>query len=117
MYHTADPIPMGTCNGFGTSCSLVGVALESRCHLGRTVRYDTISTLGWSSNVVNHGIAALIDGVLSRNDTDWAGSGVNGSVPVAAPEDDCVVSAFCFFDLGWALGLDRELIGPWVGLL
>ncbi len=83
---------MGTCTGFGSSCNAVGVALETRCHLGQTVKYDTITQLGWSSNIIHHGIAALVDGVLARQDIDWAGNGIKGSVPVAAPETDCVVS-------------------------
>ena len=83
---------MGTCTGFGSSCNTVGVALETRCHLGQTVKYDTVTQLGWSANIIHHGIAALID-VLARQDIDWAGSGMKGSVPAAAPETDCVVSA------------------------
>ncbi|KAK7032316.1 putative lipase atg15 [Paramarasmius palmivorus] len=30
VYHTADPIPMGTCNGVLSSCALGGYAMESR---------------------------------------------------------------------------------------
>jgi putative lipase involved disintegration of autophagic bodies len=30
VYHTADPIAMGTCNGILSSCSLGGYALETR---------------------------------------------------------------------------------------
>ncbi|KAM5536404.1 hypothetical protein V8D89_009943 [Ganoderma adspersum] len=90
VYHTGDPIPMGTCTGFGSSCNAAGVALETRCHLGQTVKYDTITQLGWSANVMHHGIAGVVDGVLARQDIDWAGTGINGSVPVPAPETDCV---------------------------
>ena len=85
---------MGTCTGFGSSCNAAGVALETRCHLGQTVKYDTITQLGWSANVMHHGIAGVVDGVLAREDIDWAGNGVNGSVPVPAPETDCVVGGF-----------------------
>ena len=85
---------MGTCTGFGSSCNAAGVALETRCHLGQTVKYDTITQLGWSANVMHHGIAGVVDGVLAREDIDWAGSGINGSVPVPAPETDCVVRVF-----------------------
>ncbi|PIL33088.1 hypothetical protein GSI_04537 [Ganoderma sinense ZZ0214-1] len=90
VYNTGDPIPMGTCTGFGSSCNAVGVALETRCHLGQTIKYDTITQLGWSANVIHHGIEAVIDGVLARQDVDWAGTGIKGSVPEPAPETDCV---------------------------
>ncbi|KAI1791605.1 alpha/beta-hydrolase [Ganoderma leucocontextum] len=105
VYNTGDPIPMGTCTGFGSSCNTVGVALETRCHLGQTVKYDTITQLGWSSNIIHHGIAALVDGVLARQDIDWAGNGRKGSVPVAAPETDCVD---CF---DWTFGDFRNASG------
>ena len=31
VWHTADPIAMGTCNGVLSSCSIGGYAMESRC--------------------------------------------------------------------------------------
>ena len=89
---------MGTCTGMGSTCNAAGVALETRCHLGRTIRYDTVSKLSWSANVIHHGIVALIDGVLANEVVDWRGSGVNGSVPEAVPEEDCVVSAMLWLD-------------------
>ena len=30
VYHTADPIPMGTCNGILSACAIAGFAMESR---------------------------------------------------------------------------------------
>ena len=94
VYNTGDPIPMGTCTGISSSCGTMGVALETRCHLGQTILYDTITKLGWSANIIHHGIAALIEGVLARDDLDWGVDGVNASVPAPRTEDDCVVSAF-----------------------
>ena len=41
---------------------------------------------------MHHGMAAVVDGVLARQDIDWAGNQINGTVPVPAPETDCVVS-------------------------
>ena len=96
---------MGVCTGVTSSCANVGVALETRCHLGRTIRYDTVSKLSWSANVIHHGIVALIDGVLANEGVDWRGSGVNGSVPEAVPEEDCVVSAILWLD-EWERGAD-----------
>ena len=91
VYHTSDPIQVGTCTGFGSSCNAAGVALETRCHLGQTVTYDTITQLGPSVNVMHHGIAGVVDVVLAMRDIDWAGNGINGR-PVPAPETDCMVS-------------------------
>ena len=30
VYHTADPIAMGTCNGVSSSCAIAGYAMETR---------------------------------------------------------------------------------------
>ena len=98
VYHTCDLTPKGTCIRFVSACNGVGVALETRCHLGRTIKYDTVSKLSWSANVIHHGIVALIDGVLANEVVDWRGDGVNGSVPEAVPEEDCVVSAMLWLD-------------------
>jgi len=88
VYHNADPIPMGTCVGVFSSCSIAGYALETRCHLGKSIVYDTVGQLGWSVNVANHGIVTVIDGVLSH---PWPSSEKEGrEVPEAKYEDDCV---------------------------
>ena len=42
--------------------------MESRCHAGKTILYDTIGLLGWSSSVVTHRIATLTDDLLVE---DW----------------------------------------------
>ena len=82
---------MGTCTGISSSCGTMGVALETRCHLGQTILYDTITKLGWSANIIHHGIAALIEGVLSK-DLDWGENGETLKVPLPKSEDDCIVS-------------------------
>ncbi|KAF8802959.1 alpha/beta-hydrolase [Phlegmacium glaucopus] len=71
VYHTADPIPMGTCTGMTSLCSIGGFALESRCHLGQVVLYDTVQKLGWSVNVRNHGIKVIVDQLLA-DDSEWS---------------------------------------------
>ncbi|KAF5349561.1 hypothetical protein D9756_008809 [Leucocoprinus leucothites] len=68
VYHTADPIPMGTCNGVSSLCALAGYAMESRCHLGEVIRYDTVSQLKWGVSLSNHPIKVLIDSVFG---VDW----------------------------------------------
>ncbi|KZP31761.1 alpha/beta-hydrolase [Athelia psychrophila] len=88
VYHTADPIPMGTCNGVFSSCAIGGYAMESKCHLGRTILYDTVSNLSWPVDVRTHGIVNIIERLLGE---PWAPSVEAGrEVPVAKAEDDCV---------------------------
>ncbi|KAF5359927.1 hypothetical protein D9758_013984 [Tetrapyrgos nigripes] len=65
------PIPLGQCTGVTSTCASAGYALESRCHVGRKIVYDTVSKLGWSSNVQNHPVRVVIDNILAKNDTDW----------------------------------------------
>ncbi|KZT67463.1 alpha/beta-hydrolase [Daedalea quercina L-15889] len=88
VYHTADPIAMGTCNGVLSSCSLGGYAMESRCHLGRSVIYDTVSNFSWSVDIRTHGIVNVIENLLSQ---PWPPSEeVGREVPEYAVEDDCL---------------------------
>ncbi|KAF9496751.1 alpha/beta-hydrolase [Pleurotus eryngii] len=88
VYHTADPIAMGTCTGVLSSCALAGYALESRCHLGKMIRYDTVSVLDWGVDVRRHGIVNIIEKVLAE---PWPPSvEENREVPEAKAEEDCV---------------------------
>ncbi|KAJ8503022.1 hypothetical protein ONZ45_g11213 [Pleurotus djamor] len=88
VYHTADPIAMGTCNGILSSCALGGYAMESKCHLGKTILYDTVSVLNWSVDVRTHGIVNIIEQLLAN---PWPPSVEEGrEVPEAKAEDDCV---------------------------
>ena len=59
-----------------------------RCHLGKIIKYDTITQKGWKSSVVNHGIKVIIDSLLNE---DWeAGDGAVPAreVPEARNEDE-----------------------------
>ncbi|KAJ3720828.1 alpha/beta-hydrolase [Lentinula guzmanii] len=97
VYHTADPIAMGTCNGVLSSCALAGYAMESRCHLGKSIIYDTVSNSSWSVDVRTHGIVAVIEKVLSD---PWPPSvEIGREVPEAIYEEDCVE---CY---SWDFGL------------
>ncbi|EPQ32194.1 uncharacterized protein PFL1_00391 [Pseudozyma flocculosa PF-1] len=69
VYNTADSIAMGQCNGAGSFCSNLGYAMESKCHSGKTILYDTVGKLGWGSSLTTHRINTLIDNVL---DEDWS---------------------------------------------
>lgn len=88
VYHNADPIPQGTCTGFGSACTHAGYALETRCHLGKSIIYDTIDKFHWRTNVRHHPIREIITKVLEE-EGEWEGG---RAVPVARTEDDCVVS-------------------------
>ncbi|PPR05169.1 hypothetical protein CVT26_012255, partial [Gymnopilus dilepis] len=70
VYNTADPIPMGTCTGVTSLCSIGGFALETRCHLGQVILYDTVQKLGWPVDIRNHGIKLVVDKLFSENG-DW----------------------------------------------
>lgn len=65
VYHTADPIPMGACTGAYSGCYAAGFALESKCHTGETILYDTVTVKGWSVDVRTHRISEVINRVLS----------------------------------------------------
>jgi len=82
---------MGTCNGVFSSCSIAGYALESRCHLGKTIVYDTVSNLSWGVDLRSHPIINMIEKVLAD---PWPPAEELGrEVPEAVSQgDDCVVS-------------------------
>ncbi|KAI0957958.1 hypothetical protein AcW1_006182 [Taiwanofungus camphoratus] len=95
VYHNADPIPQGACTGLGSLCSEAGYALETRCHLGKSVVFDTVGKLGWRVDVRTHTINDVITRVLEKDvKGGWEVSedGIGRDVPVAKEEVDCVVS-------------------------
>ena len=60
-----------------------------RCHLGKTILYDTVSNLSWSVDIRTHTIVTVIEKVLSE---PWAPSvEIGREVPEALAEEDCVV--------------------------
>ncbi|KZT70378.1 alpha/beta-hydrolase [Daedalea quercina L-15889] len=93
IYHTADPIPQGACTGVSSSCAIGGYALESKCHLGRVIRYDTVTQLRWPVDVRTHGIRVIVEKLLA---SDWDGgdgddkNGTHKDVPDFYDEEDCV---------------------------
>lgn len=61
-----------------------------RCHLGKSIVYDTVTNLSWAVNIHTHTITAVIDQLLSL---PWEYSEKSGrEVPEAKTEEDCVVS-------------------------
>ena len=93
IYHNADPIPQGTCTGITSLCAQAGYALETRCHLGQTIVYDTVTKLGWHSDVRRHPIKELVLNVLDL-EGPWPDGQDGGEreVPTPREEVDCVVS-------------------------
>ena len=68
--------------------------MESRCHLGEAIVYDTISNLSWASDIRTHTIQTVIEKLLG---VPWAPAVEQGrEVPVPTVEEDCVVSEFVF---------------------
>ena len=81
---------MGTCNGVLSSCSTFGFAMESRCHLGKTIVYDTVSNLSWGVDLRSHPIASMIETILAD---PWPPAEELGrEVPEAVLQEDCAVS-------------------------
>ncbi|WFD32939.1 triacylglycerol lipase [Malassezia sp. CBS 17886] len=97
VYHTADPLATGQCQGLGSLCSATGYALETKCHMGLSVVYDTEKYLGWQPSVLSHRITYVIEELLTE---DWdkrvcdravapAAGAALGAVPAASPESQC----------------------------
>ncbi|KAH7926631.1 alpha/beta-hydrolase [Leucogyrophana mollusca] len=91
VYHNADPIPQGTCTGAASLCAQAGYALETRCHLGKSIVYDTVRKLKWHVDVQKHPIRQVILNVLDA-DGPWPDGegGEERDVPKAKEEEDCV---------------------------
>ena len=66
--HTADPVYMGSCNGYSSSCALAGYAFESQCFTGLRCVYDTVGDKGWRININTHRINNVIPWVLEAYD-------------------------------------------------
>ena len=90
VYHNADPIPQGVCTGVGSPCAQAGYALETRCHLGKSIVYDTVGRLGWRVDIRKHVIKEVITHVIEAEPE--GGWDDNREVPVAKAEEDCLVS-------------------------
>lgn len=91
IYHTADPIPSGACTGVQSLCAHGGYAMETRCHLGQSIVYDTITKFGWrSGSLTKHPIKVIITQVLNE---DWEEEETGGrAVPEPAYEEECMVN-------------------------
>ena len=86
---------MGTCTGVTSWCAIGGFALESRCHNGQVILYDTVQKLGWSVDIRNHLIKTVVDRLLADS-ADWKPE-FNGELD----EDDGKVGIDWFSNLRW----------------
>jgi lipase ATG15 len=66
--HTADPVYMGTCNGFSSFCSIGGYAFETLCHTGKRCAYDVVKDWGWRPSTNTHRLRYAIDNVYQKYD-------------------------------------------------
>ncbi|KZM22410.1 hydrolase [Ascochyta rabiei] len=66
--HTADPVYMGTCNGFSSFCSIGGYAFETICHTGKRCAYDVVKDWGWRQSTTTHRLRYAIDNVYKKYD-------------------------------------------------
>lgn len=82
---------MGTCTGTTSLCALAGYAMESRCHAGKVIEYDTVTNLSWTPDIRKHGIEQIVNNLLGK---PWApAEEVGREVPEAKEQEDCVVRA------------------------
>ena len=90
---------MGTCTGKLSTCGIAGYAMESQCHIGNIIEYDTVTNLSWSVRLTNHPIATVIENILSK---PWPMAEELGlEVPPIKRQDDCVVRRRipCYYSL------------------
>ncbi|KAJ3790868.1 Alpha/Beta hydrolase protein [Lentinula aff. detonsa] len=107
VFNTADPIPMGVCNGVISTCANAGFAMESRCHFGKLMRYDTVGKLGWRVGVQNHPISTVIENLLME---DWEKPGekigaLGRETPELVDEDNDCPAQEC---MTWTFGNFRD---------
>jgi len=95
VYHTADPIPQGACTGFRSPCAQAGYALETKCHLGQSIIFDTVQRLQWKVDVRKHVIKTVVKDILEGgvwwgDDEEEEGGYRKVAVPKPIIESECV---------------------------
>ena len=66
--HNGDPLFIGTC---GSTCSMVGYNINTKCHSGFTCLYDAKKKLGYTESVFNHRIEYIIKNVIPQWENDF----------------------------------------------
>ncbi|KAH7104063.1 Alpha/Beta hydrolase protein [Auriculariales sp. MPI-PUGE-AT-0066] len=109
VIHTADPVSYGTC----ATCARLGFSLETRCHLGRVIEFDTARRYGWRKDIRHHPMNIVLDKVLGAGGLwpDVGDSGENATVwrdiPLSRTQEDCVDCSKWTFDQSPALLFQR----------
>lgn len=89
---------MGTCTGVRSFCAIGGFALESRCHLGQVILYDTVQKLKWSVDSRTHGIKVVVDKLLA-DDSEW--NTKRGEEETRSEEEETQGLLLSMFNWGW----------------
>ncbi|KAJ1959859.1 putative lipase atg15, partial [Dipsacomyces acuminosporus] len=85
--NTADPVFMGVCSGRTSSCYYAGYAMESKCHLGRQMVFDTVARRDWRLDIRHHRINEVIYLIFEP----WGNLDPEEAFPLLEKEDkDCV---------------------------
>ena len=66
--HNGDPLFLGNC---GTTCSIVGYYIDTKCHSGFTCSYDAKGKLGYTESILNHRIEYIIKHVIPNWESDF----------------------------------------------
>lgn len=61
--HNADPIFNGNC---GSTCSMFGYNINTKCHFGYKCLYDAKGKLGYTESILNHRIGYIIKNVIPK---------------------------------------------------
>ncbi|KAJ2719337.1 putative lipase atg15 [Coemansia sp. Benny D115] len=84
--NTADPVYMGMCSGRTSSCYYAGYAMESKCHTGRQLVFDTVKYRDWRLDIRHHRINEVIYLVIES----WGRMDPDETFPLLTAESkDC----------------------------
>ncbi|KAL7416935.1 Alpha/Beta hydrolase protein [Mrakia frigida] len=80
IYHTGDVMAVGKCRGVLSLCGRGGYAMESECHEGNLIVYETVEKWGWNVDLTgrSHTIQYAIDNVYSLDWNDGEKEGPEG---------------------------------------
>lgn len=99
---------MGACTGTLSGCYVAGFALESKCHVGETILYDTVTVKGWAVDIRTHRISEVIHKVLADpwpvekdGDDEGGGGGGGGGDDDGDDDDDIPDPGTGWFWWGW----------------
>lgn len=112
VYNNADPIAIGECVGPYSGCYAAGFAIETRCHVGQSIVYDTVGKKSWSVDLRAHRIGELINRVL---DQDWDVPPSDQPVDPPEPPDQDMTTLSRILALATDLSWARQFYWEWPG--